>query len=86
MPATSVMARSRYHPKVYSVLNPGNLPNGHTSNCKLVGVSVICLYYAGYIAPNWLPEATIPSFYSGNQKYIRRAFDPATIRQLSYLG
>ena len=68
MPATSVMVRPRYHPGVYSVLNPENAPNGHTSNYKLVGFSVICLYYAGYIASDWLPEATVPSFYSGNQR------------------
>ena len=68
MAATSGTARSGYNPGVYLVLNTGNAPNGHTGNCKLVGFSVICLYYAGYIAPNWLPEATIPSFYSGNQK------------------
>ena len=62
------MAKSRYHPEAYSVLNPGNLPNGHTSNCKLVGVSVICLYYAGYIAPNWLSDATTFTFFFGNEK------------------
>ena len=37
MPATSVSARPGYDPGVHSVLNPGNLQNGHTGNCKQVG-------------------------------------------------
>ena len=67
MLATSSTARSGYEPGKYSVLNPENGPNGHTSNCKTTGFSFICLYYAGYIASNWLPDATTPTFYSGNQ-------------------
>ena len=32
------------------------------------GFSLICLYYAGYIAPNWLSDATTFTFFFGNEK------------------